>query len=125
MGYIAHDAIIVTSWSEELIAKAHEQAAKLGLSVSAVAPHYINGGCSFLVAPDGSNEGWAESASFDVLRARFVEWLNAQAYDDGSNPIDYVCIRYGGDFLYHYGRPRVGDFNRHPYSLRGNSHDDE
>ena len=65
--------------------------------VSPVIRGVVNDVRSFMVAWDGSKEGWDDSSNVDELHAKFVEWLRAQAYDDGSSPLDWVEVQYGGD----------------------------
>jgi hypothetical protein len=48
---------------------------------------------SFLIAPDGSKEGWERSYDFDGKREQWKEWASG-------NPdiwIDWIELRYGGD----------------------------
>lgn len=98
MGYVRHNAIVVSSWSEDKIAKAREVAAEMvpGL-VSEVIPYRINGGGSFLIAPDGSKEGWEESDCGDSQRDAFVAWLETQRYEDNSTPFCWAEITLSGD----------------------------
>jgi hypothetical protein len=51
-----------------------------------------NGIKSFLIAPDGSHEGPEESDVFDVLRGRFVEWVNAQVAVQGYPPVAWAEV---------------------------------
>lgn len=95
MGWIVHDAIIVTSWDSKKLNEAHSVAVGLMPHVSGIVHSGINGYASFLIAPDGSKEGWAESDTGDAARAAFLEWLNTQAYEDGSNSLTYAAVRYG------------------------------
>lgn len=97
MGYMRHHAIVVTSFSVERIAPAHTQAKSLFSQVSEIIQSPINGYWSFLVAPDGSKEGWQESADGDASRDTFVSWLEAQRYEDGSSPLDWAEVQYGDD----------------------------
>ena len=93
MGYIAHHAIIVTTWNKERAHLAHQQA--IGIFADAVSPMVetkLNGWWSFLIAPDGSKEGWSESEDGDARRAAFMEWARHHA-----GYIDAVEVRYGGD----------------------------
>lgn len=101
MGYISHHAFVVTDYSYgDWIERAHAEARRLfGPLVSEIIPSIINGYRSFLVAPDGSKEGWAESDAGDAARAAFREWLRAIEYDDHSSPLHWVEIQYGDDDL--------------------------
>lgn len=97
MGYMRHHAIVVTSYKEELLEQAWAAAVELGMSVSAITDEVMNGYRSFLVAPDGSNEGWDTSDRGDEQRAKFAAWLTAQAYDDGSTSIAWVEVQFADD----------------------------
>lgn len=79
--------------------KAFEIFADYGLErlVSPVVEGKTNGVKSFLVAWDGSKEGWETSNDADAGRARFVTWLRLQEYEDHSSPYDWVELQYGGD----------------------------
>jgi hypothetical protein len=101
MGYERHHAIIVTSWSKASIEAAHQQAttlfAETFVQVTDVTAAGMNDYRSFLVAPDGSKEGWHDSDAGDAARAAFIAWLGRQTYEDGSSNLDWVEIHYGGD----------------------------
>jgi hypothetical protein len=57
----------------------------------------MNSTRSFLVAPDGSKEGWEESDKGDQRREEFVEWLRGQAYNDGSNPLAWIELYFAAE----------------------------
>lgn len=97
MGYMRHHAIVVTSWNAELLESAHRVAVDLGMCVTNITPEVINGYQSFLVAPDGSKEGWPTSDRGDALRTQFIEWLDSQRYKDDSTSIDWVEVQFGDD----------------------------
>jgi hypothetical protein len=98
MGYMRHHAIIVSDHGYgDHIEGALDKARQLGCAVSELVASPVNGLRSFLVAPDGSKEGWAESDLGDERRALFVEYLLAQSYEDGSSPLSWVEVQYGDD----------------------------
>ncbi len=105
MGYIRHHAIVVTGqdhWNHDdsllTIHDARRAAVDVGCRlVTEVVGPGTNGTSSFLVAPDGSKEGWDESDQGDRARDRFINWLRGQAYDDGSSPIDWAEVVLGHD----------------------------
>ena len=97
MGYMRHNAIVVTSYSDELIETAHKLAVEIFEDVSTITPSKTNGYQSFLVPPDGSKEGWDESDAGDKNRDKFIAWLDSQRYDDGSTSLDWVEVQYGDD----------------------------
>jgi len=108
MGYIKHHAIVIASFDEELILKAHTKANELceGL-VSELISYRINGGKSFFIAPDGSKEGWDESNQMNESRESFIDWVNEQAYEDESNALSFAELFFGED----NGESRVTEHN--------------
>ncbi len=97
MGYIRHHAIIVTSLDKEiepLYAKAVEIFED---GVSAIVDSRVNGFRSFLVAPDGSKEGWDSSGQGDRRRERFVEWLAQRQRENPWGSLDWIHLQYGDD----------------------------
>ena len=97
MGYMRHHAIVVTSCNEELLTEAHKKASEIFSQVAPVTPETVNGYVSFLIAPDGSKEGWSHSEQGDKARDAFIKYLEAQRYDDGSISINYVEVQFGDD----------------------------
>jgi len=97
MGYNVEHAIVVSSWDKTLLRKAHKKASAIFPHVSELVAHVANGGASFLVPPDGSKEGWDESADGDQRRVQFVAWLDKQRYDDGSTSLRWIEVLYADD----------------------------
>lgn len=97
MGYMRHNAIVVTSWNSDLIEEAAGKARQLDMTVEGPSLAFRNGFRSMLVAPDGSKEGWVDSNQGDERRAAFRDWLRDQHYDDGSSSLEWVEIAYGND----------------------------
>ncbi len=98
MGYIKHHAIVVTSCDKVLIHKAHNKGEKIfANSLTEIIRSEIGGYYSFFIPPDGSKEGWDESDLGDKKRETFLNWLDKQAYEDGSNSISYAEFFYGDD----------------------------
>jgi hypothetical protein len=99
MGYMSHNAIIISSVFDDKIEAAHAKAVTVFGSrmVSPILPAVTNGVRSFLVGPDGSKEGWTESNNADDMREEFRTWLRAQVYEDGSTALDWVEVQYGND----------------------------
>ena len=97
MGYMRHNAIVVTSWSEVSIVAAAQKANELGLQVLGPSDSVINGYCSLLICPDGSKESWLDSNVGEDRREAFRAWLDGQKYDDGSTNLEWVEIAYGDD----------------------------
>lgn len=110
MGYIRHDAIVVTAGSDEDAECARQKAVDLGLRVSGLVPGTTNGYVSFLIAADGSKEGWEESHRHDAARKAWVEWARTEA-TKGCVPdkyakkkssmrpcwFDWAWVSFGGD----------------------------
>jgi hypothetical protein len=98
MGYIRHNAIIVTGDDFPLDNKfdrVYEKAKKIfGNLVSNVVPALTNHYQTFFIAPDGSKEGWDLSDEYDQKRKEFADFIDSLAYDDGSNSIDFVDVGY-------------------------------
>lgn len=97
MGYIKHNAIVITSWSEASIVAATEKATDIGLQVLGPAPSVINSYRSLMICPDGSKEGWEDSNVGDKKREKFRSWLDTQKYGDGSGNLEWAEISYGLD----------------------------
>lgn len=101
MGYLRHECIVVSGWDEKRVKKAHAKAIVIFSNydmdelVGPVIPHTTNGGAAFLIAPDGSKEGWGPSDKGDEARAEFIEWLkNAKAAE---LYLDWALVLIGGD----------------------------
>ena len=111
MGYMRHHAIVVTSWSDKHIQAAHKAAKEIysnwsknilfgaivggfdGL-VSPIMCSPINSYMTFIVAPDGSKEGWDDSDEGNFKRDELIEWLEGAERKDN---FDWAEIEYGGD----------------------------
>lgn len=118
MGYLRPTAIIVTG-SHDMYAEAlndatiapathwathaHREAVtvfarhNLAQCVGEIIESGTNDVRSFLIAWDGSKEGWSISDAGDAARDEYIAWLRSVAYGDGSSPLDWVEIQYGGD----------------------------
>lgn len=94
MGYIRHDTIVATSWNREMLSKAHSKAKEIGLEISEIVDGRMNGQCSFLIAPDGSKEGWRDSDEADAQRQEWKEWIKQQ-YE--TLWVDWEHVSFGGD----------------------------
>ena len=108
MGYIKHNAIIVTGWQEGKVLEARNKAIEIfedcfsgeptakpygSKLISEIIPGLINGQSSFFIAPDGSKEGWETSQNGDTAREQFCKWLDSEQ----DNYCDYIEVRFGGD----------------------------
>ena len=103
MGYMRHNAIIVTAPLSEKMIEAHsivrDIADKHGrfCDVTSLTQETTNGYVSFLVAPDGSKEGWEASDSGDRTRDDVIEYLNSLRHGDGSTSFKFVEVQFGDD----------------------------
>lgn len=100
MGYALHHVIIVIGadmGSRDWMAEAHERASAIGLRPTPLVRAPINAYRSFMVPPDGSNEGWAESDEGNEKRVAFVNWLDDARYEDGSTPLKWAEVAIGDD----------------------------
>lgn len=96
MGYIIHDAIIVTGFRKADVNEAYQHATnECGLDATTLHNSPMNGFWSFLIVPDGSKEGWADSDTGEIARAKWIEWAKG-CYARGVF-FDWVAVRYGGD----------------------------
>lgn len=99
MGYIRHNAIIVTSdnypTGKEKFVQVYDKAKKLfGELVSNIITSKINGYISFFIAPDGSKEDWEISYKHDTKREKLCNFIESLAEVDGSNAIKFVDVSY-------------------------------
>ena len=129
MGYIKHNVIVITSWDKKILEKARGRARKLfkkvfkqedeefrqdgSKLVSPIIKGIANGYFSFFIAPDGSKEGWSPSQFGDEAREKFMKYVYSLDYEDGSNPLDFVEIEFGGDLIYG-GGARIVNSNSEP-----------
>lgn len=90
-----HHAIIVTSFDDKILKKAHQVASGLMPHVSGIVTGTINSQLSFAVLPDGSKEGWPESDYANAARKALKYWIDCHAYEDGSNRLEYAEVSFG------------------------------
>ena len=117
MGVIHHHAIIVTADKSD-IRRIHNDVNRLsnptdeewdefdaaGLTVSVCEPGQANAYWSFMVLPDGSKHGWAQSNLGDQIRERIIEYLKEQ-------DVDWAEVSYGElPPTVHTGREHEDDY---------------
>lgn len=107
MGYMAHDAVIVTI-SDYVLGRAEPPTMPDVEAFRASLPRewqplvvgpvrsIMNGYLTYAFLPDGSKEGWETSNDGDKYREQFAD-LFAFSYDGGSSPFDIAHVRFGGD----------------------------
>jgi len=116
MGYMRHNAIVVTAWLSERAIEVHSTIKEIAenngaiCDISPLTSEAMNGYVSFLVAPDGSKEGWDTSNQGDKTRDKIIEYLDSLRYGDGSTSFKYVEVQFGDD-------------NRETKILRHSEHD--
>jgi len=99
MSYTRHHAIVLTSWSAERLAEAHAEAVELGCTVSNITEETGNAYRSFLVAPDGSGEGWPNSEQGWRRRCALIDWLRDRYDEDGDTSVAWVEVQFDDDEL--------------------------
>ena len=97
MGYMRHHAIIVTADTDRIRPAFNRAVSLFGGLVSALVPAAVNDYRTFIVAPDGSKEGWDVSDDHDRKRHAFIDWINGQRWADGSTPYKWAEVQYGDD----------------------------
>ncbi len=99
MGYMRHHAILVTSWDSQKLREARNFAVTITGErlVTRIIDGLVNSQATFVVVPDGSKEGWAESDNGDQWRAHIISWIQNQRYDNGSNVLSWAEVQYGDD----------------------------
>lgn len=97
-----HWAEIAHAKVREILAAADSELARsaamvpLSLCLSQLSPPLWNRERSFAVWWCGSNEGWPPAEAFTRALEQITAWLREQCYEDGSSPLDWVWLRYGG-----------------------------
>jgi len=107
MSRTTHDAIVVTYWDESQLKLAHQKAIELGLPVSDLVASSYNGHHSFLIAPDGSKDGWEPSDRFEAIRADWKDWVIHQLPH-----LQWVHVSYDEEYsaqLVDYAHPPEDD----------------
>lgn len=118
MGYIAHDAIIITvsdyandrDFAPGPKVKAFRESLPQEWQALVIGPIHavVNGYDTYAFLPDGSKENWGTSDQGDEYRRQFKAIFTFQ-YEDGSSPFDVIEVRYGGDFQVEFDGPRAVD----------------
>lgn len=98
MGYIKHELVAVTFYQEDssleewLDDNVPDKYKQLFVKIPAAA----NGYFTYVMAPDGSKEGWEPSNECDLIRNGF------KAFAKNAN-FDVVHVAFGGDYKYNLG----------------------
>lgn len=97
---MAHDrqhSIIVSSFDDALIERAHKYASGLFSTVSPVMDGEARGIRSFFVPSTGWPVGRGRAATDTDMRAVFVQWLDEQRHEDDSSSLAWIEVQYGDD----------------------------
>lgn len=95
MSVINHNVIIATTWNNDVATKLREWIEEFRTSLVVEHTSQLNGYQTFVVCPDGSQEGWTDSDSGDHFREMFVQRLLSDNYDDDSSPWAWVEVGFG------------------------------
>ena len=100
MGYIAHEAVIASTYGEEQRERIECFRELLPVkwrgSLVGPIPAQTNGDDFWAFMPDGSKEGWPTSDVGEGLRDEFVGLLRHMR-------VDFVSVRFGGDYGMEFG----------------------
>ncbi len=114
MGHIINQCIVVSGFDIKRVRKAHKKAVAIFATSDLVAlvgkiiPHAINGGAAFLIAPDGSKEGWDHSERGKAARADFITYLEGTP----DLYLNWALIELGGDDGHYQVRRSPNDAER-------------
>lgn len=107
MGYVVHDAVIVTTWRHS------DQWPDVDAFRESLPEHWrplvvgpissiTNFDTTWFFGPDGSKSGWDTDAEGERYRRQFEELFTGQEYG-----FDVVRLAYGADFKYDHPEPRA------------------
>jgi len=100
MGYIAHDTVLAATWREgdkaRILAFRDTLLEKWQHLLVGPVHAMTNGDDFWAFMPDGSKERWDTSNQGDDYRKAFIALLDELG-------VDYVCVRWGGDWAYDHG----------------------
>ena len=97
MGYIRHNAIILTTWDDKTAEAVAAKCTSLALAFTGPHESAVNGYRTVVVLPDGSKEGWEQSDAGDLRRGELRRWTKTLRYEDDSSPLAWVEVAYGSD----------------------------
>ena len=95
MGIMNHNAVIASTWNDQRYENVAEWCRRLGSPLFLFEETSFNKTRTIVLVPDGSKEGWPASDAGDGLRAAFIKRLEADQYDDGSSPWEWIEVGYG------------------------------
>ena len=93
MGHMVHNAIVVTSWSDDYIKVVRQKADDIfAVQVSEVISGIVNGYSSFLIPPSGSKRGWSDAYNHTESLERFKKFLRE---DLSGEYVDWTEVQFG------------------------------
>lgn len=98
MGIIHHNAVLATTWNVNAASSLRHWISNLTIEeqkLFAEAGSLVNGYSTFLLAPDGSKEKWPDSDHGEEIRAKFIQRLLSDNYEDNSSPWSWAEVGYG------------------------------
>jgi len=99
MGFVEHQAIIVTSWDARQLAVVRKAAEDVGFGplMTPTIRGEVNSYWSFAILPGGSKRGWADAERWDSRAENVRQAIDAMRHDDGSVAVEAVWIGFGAD----------------------------
>ncbi len=107
MRNIRHHAIVVTAQDKKFLEKLHKETLThfdqslsvriKGFLVSPLVSSFINDYHSFLIAPDGSKEGYDTSEEADLARRSYLDRLEEIRKNEPERDLHFVEVLYGAD----------------------------
>jgi len=98
MSEIQHD-VVVAAFPKNLGYKIEDWLITIGEDKAAgfvfIGGGGINGDAQCILRSSGSKVGWLAYRTHLELCKEFVDFLDSQAYDDGSNSFKYVAVGFG------------------------------
>jgi hypothetical protein len=97
MGTINHNAIIATTWNEDVAVQFQSWIEAQSLHEDSIVSliSRSNRYTTFFVGPDGSKEGWPQSDYGDKVREQIKKRFALDNYEDGSSPWNWIEVGYG------------------------------
>lgn len=119
MGYIAHDAVIVTfgrhaldrEWMPDVEAFRQSLPEEWRPLVVGPVDSITNGYVTWMFLPDGSKSGWDTDEQGDEYRQQFIDLFSFR-WPDGSSPWDVVTVTYGADHRCEFDEQPVAVYAR-------------
>jgi hypothetical protein len=131
MSTVQHYSILVTcrSYQDDILDRAHNKALEIfrNAMVSGINVAPVNGLRSFVIFPSGSHEGWDPANEFHEERESFLQWIDEQAFEDGSNSLEWVETSFGDKGVFGRTNFYCNDESEDPWDWKEwlTAHDEE